>query len=184
MSAEKIVDTRITGGLYRGRKIESPHSELTHPMGSRERLAIMNSLGARIAGVNIVDAYAGSGALGIEALSRGANHVTFIEKNHKVANVLKNNLKNLGVDEDKYTVVETSVNVYGVQNADVVIFDPPYDKINEFIKSFSEIFENFKSATTFVISYPKGTELKIVELGNFACSTRTYAGANISIFTK
>ena len=100
---EKI---RITSGSLRGRTIRSPRSSLTHPMGAREKLALFNMIGAELPGAVVLDAFAGSGALGIEALSRGAHLVTFIEKDLKIAENLIENLKTVGIGSaDRKSVV-------------------------------------------------------------------------------
>ena len=75
----KVTDLRITSGTLRGQKILTPKLAVTHPMGSRERLAIMNSLSSHLEGKVVLDVFSGTGALGFEALSRGAKHVSFIE---------------------------------------------------------------------------------------------------------
>ena len=80
---------RVTGGELKNKEIKSPEDKHTHPMGSRERLALMNIIGPEVKNAEILDAFSGTGAIGIEALSRGASHVIFVEKNHKVAEILK-----------------------------------------------------------------------------------------------
>ena len=76
---------KITSGKFRGRVIKSPNSRLTHPMGAREKLALFNMINDFLPGAQVLDAFAGSGALGIEAISRGAKSAAFIEKNAKFA---------------------------------------------------------------------------------------------------
>lgn len=91
---------RITGGSLRGRVIDSPEVAGTHPMGSREKMALFNmlvNLRGDLQGPRVLDAYAGSGALGIEALSRGAAEVVLVEKNRQAARVIQQNLANLGL---------------------------------------------------------------------------------------
>ena len=69
---------KIASGIFRGRSIKSPKSSLTHPMGAREKLALFNMIVDDLPGSLVLDAFAGSGALGIEALSRGASEVVFV----------------------------------------------------------------------------------------------------------
>ena len=83
---------KITSGKYRGRTIKSPNSKLTHPMGAREKLAMFNMISEYLSGAVVLDVYAGSGALGIEALSRGASYAMFVEKNPQIAQVIRRNL--------------------------------------------------------------------------------------------
>ena len=80
---------KITSGKYRGRTIKSPNSKLTHPMGAREKLAMFNMISEYLSGAVVLDVYAGSGALGIEALSRGASYAMFVEKNPRTAGIIR-----------------------------------------------------------------------------------------------
>lgn len=91
----KKPDLRVLSGKFKGQKITSPQSKLTHPMGSREKLALFNMLQPYLGGAKVLDIYAGSGALGIEALSRGANEVIFVEKSPQIAQILKQNLQQI-----------------------------------------------------------------------------------------
>ena len=88
---------RITSGKFRGRKATTPGEE-THPMGERERLALFNMISDYLPGATVLDAFAGSGALGIEALSRGASEVTFIDANKKATECIRGNLASLGLE--------------------------------------------------------------------------------------
>ena len=84
----------VTSGKYRGRRILTPGLG-THPMGSREKLALFNMLTGKIEGATVLDAFAGSGALGIEALSRGAFKVIFVDNSKKATEVISKNLDTL-----------------------------------------------------------------------------------------
>jgi 16S rRNA (guanine966-N2)-methyltransferase len=104
---------RVVAGELRGRRIDAPEGTKTRPTTDKAREATFNALGSLgvVVGARMVDAFAGSGALGIEALSRGAAHCTFIERDRDALEVLRNNLATLGL-EDRSTVV---------------LADPPYD---------------------------------------------------------
>ena len=86
---------RITSGLYKNTKLEVPRS--AHPMGERERTAIFNSLGDRVVDASVLDAFAGSGALGLESLSRGASSATFLENDRQAQKIIKENIAKLGL---------------------------------------------------------------------------------------
>ena len=170
---------RITSGEFRGRALISPRQAVTHPMGSRERLALFNAIGPHIKNKVVLDVFAGTGALGLEALSRGASHVTFIEKNHKVAEILRKNIKNLGL-EDNTEIIEKDVLNFDSDDAfDYVFIDPPYDAIESF--DIEKIMQKFSGANKIILSHPKGTEF---ELEGFDARTKTYAGAAVTIFTN
>jgi len=120
---------RVVAGQLRGRKIEGPLTELTRPTTDKVREAIFNALSSLdvLDGARVMDLYAGSGALGIEALSRGATHCVFVENNRDALLVLRKNLEHLDL-VDRATVLET--NAMGVlataSPVDLVLADPPY----------------------------------------------------------
>ena len=171
---------RITGGKYRGQKIATP-GDGTHPMGERERLALFNMLTSQIVGASVLDLYAGGGTLGLEAISRGAEKVTFVEKNHKAASILRENIAKLGVDE-LCTVVTEDVRTYiGTTNQefDIVFADPPYDKYESaFASGLAGIVEN---DGILVLSHPGDAPLLP---GLSLLKTRQYAGAHLSFYQK
>lgn len=95
-STKVVSQLRVISGRYRGTSLRSPLHASTHPMGAREKLALFNMV--NVEGARVLDAYAGSGALGIEALSRGAREVVFVEANRAVGKVLQENLDKIGVN--------------------------------------------------------------------------------------
>jgi 16S rRNA (guanine966-N2)-methyltransferase len=121
---------RVVAGELRGRRINAPLGKKTRPTTDKAREATFNALGSLgvVVGARVVDAFAGSGALGIEALSRGAEHCTFIERDREALEVLRENLETLGLVE-KSTIVRGDVlaNIALVRNASLVLADPPYE---------------------------------------------------------
>ena len=121
---------RVVAGELRGRRINAPLGKKTRPTTDKAREATFNALGSLgvVVGARVIDAFAGSGALGIEALSRGAEHCTFIERDREALEVLRENLETLGLVE-KSTVVRGDVltNIALVRNASLVLADPPYE---------------------------------------------------------
>lgn len=171
---------RITGGELKNKEIKSPEDKHTHPMGSRERLALMNIIGPEIKGAEILDAFAGTGAIGIEALSRGAKHVTFVEKNHKVAEILKQNLKNLNLLEYT-TVIEAPIEKIEGKTFDFVIADPPYDKIKGIeLETFDKLAKMAKNR--FILSHPGAFDPHAINANIHA--TKSYAASRVSVFTN
>lgn len=85
----------VLSGRFKGVKLQSPQSALTHPMGAREKLALFNMLQPYLEGAKLLDIYAGSGALGIEALSRGAGSVIFVEKSPQISQIIRQNLQQI-----------------------------------------------------------------------------------------
>ena len=167
----------VISGKFKGHNIKSPHDLRTHPMGSREKLALFNMLAPYLENADVLDAFAGSGALGIEALSRGAKTVTFIEKAPKIARTIRENLQSLGLSAD--IIISDVKNAKLDQSFDIIIADPPYDHF---------ILEDVVYLTTFIkddgilaLSHPD-VELEIP--GFRRLSTHKYASANLSIYIK
>jgi 16S rRNA (guanine966-N2)-methyltransferase len=123
---------RIIAGKWRGRIIDAPAGRKTRPTSDRVREAWMSALQAEIAGSHVLDLFAGSGALGIEVLSRGARHVTFVERAAPVIRVLRANLAKLGVDTEQTTIVRADALEFaaaaGPLEFDLALADPPYQQ--------------------------------------------------------
>jgi 16S rRNA (guanine(966)-N(2))-methyltransferase RsmD len=126
---------RIIAGTYRSRALEAPPGLATRPTSDRLRETLFNVLAGRIAGAAFLDLYAGSGAVGLEALSRGAQSAAFVERSPAALKMLRGNLARLGIG-DGFRVHAGSVSAFlrGKQAApfDVVFLDPPYDAADEY----------------------------------------------------
>ncbi|MDO4611822.1 MAG: RsmD family RNA methyltransferase [Candidatus Saccharibacteria bacterium] len=171
-------ETRVAAGFLRGRKLSTPGGG-THPMGSREKLALFNMISAETMRAEILDAYAGSGALGIEAMSRGARHVIFIEKAPRAVEVIRENLGRLELLEDAEIFQGSVGSFQSERRFGVVIADPPYNdfKIDEVIYLTSFV----KTGGVFVLSHPgEAPELPGLELQK----SNAYAASHISVYVK
>jgi 16S rRNA (guanine966-N2)-methyltransferase len=118
---------RVIGGDARGRKLEQPPRETTRPLTDRAREALFNILGPGLRDARVADLFAGSGAVGIEALSRHAAHATFVERDRAAADVIDANLRLLGY-QDRATVVRGDALTWPArirQPLDVVFSMPP-----------------------------------------------------------
>lgn len=121
---------RIIAGDLRGRRIAVPPSG-TRPMADRVRESLFAILEPRLAGAHVADLCAGSGAIGIEALSRGADHVTLIERSREAVTIIQANLATLRLSE-RATVVSGDVLAALGESAvvfDLIVADPPYDDV-------------------------------------------------------
>jgi 16S rRNA (guanine(966)-N(2))-methyltransferase RsmD len=118
---------RIIAGKLRGRRIETPDWPGLRPTSDRLRETLFNVLAPRIEGARFLDAYAGTGAVGIEALSRGAAHVTFVESDRRAAELIARNLARCGV-EDRYAIIRARfAGAPQLDGAfDLLFLDPPY----------------------------------------------------------
>ncbi len=120
---------RIISGSARGRKLKGPPSYATRPMTDKIREAVFNSLASLgVFPERMADLYAGTGAIGIEALSRGADHVDFVDMGRDQVAVIRDNLRTTGF-ADKAKVHQVSVAAY-IERAkdavDFIVLDPPY----------------------------------------------------------
>lgn len=119
---------RIIAGELGGRQFSAPHGHRTHPMADKVRGALFNALGD-ISGLTVLDAFAGSGALSFEAISRGATQATAIDKDRHAQLAIADNIKALGV-ADRVKLVKASANAWlgtSDQSFDLILLDPPYD---------------------------------------------------------
>ena len=169
---------KITSGKYRGRSIQTP-GDGTHPMGAREKLALFNTIASYLPGATVLDAYAGSGALGIEALSRGASRVDFVEKNQKAIRTIQDNLASLEL-LDISKVFKGDVKSYASPvKYNIILADPPYDDFRpEDVKLLVRLLED---GGVFVLSHPdEAPEIEGLELAK----TSKYAAAHLSLYYK
>ena len=120
---------RVVAGEFRGRRIVAPAGTSTRPTTDKVREATFNALGSRdlVVGAQVADLYAGSGAIGIEALSRGADHCTFVERDRDALRALRTNLDTLGLTDRSRIVTGDVLAVAAALDAELVFADPPYD---------------------------------------------------------
>ena len=117
---------RIIAGSARGRRIDAPRTSTTRPMTDRAREGLFSAIATFIPGADVVDLYAGSGSLGLEALSRGAASVTFIEQDRAASEALVKNIERVGLGGTlRMTAVERFLDDPGGP-FDVAFVDPPY----------------------------------------------------------
>lgn len=116
-------------GELRGRRIESPPGLDTRPTTDKVREAVFNALVSRdlVRDARVADLFAGTGALGIEALSRGADHCTFVERDRNVVRTLRGNIERLGLESRSRIVAGDASSQAGALDVDIVLADPPYE---------------------------------------------------------
>ncbi len=123
---------RVIAGEFKGRRLKTPKWEGVRPTSDKLRETLFNILAPRIVGAHVLDGYAGTGALGIEALSRGAAHVTFVENDRRAAALIEENAQMCGVKRG-YTIAGSDFltwRVGGSSSFDLILLDPPYDISN------------------------------------------------------
>ena len=128
---------RVVAGEFGGRRLRAPRGAGTRPTADRVREALFSMLGD-VSGVSVLDLYAGSGALGIEALSRGAASAVFVERDAQAAATIRRNLDELGTEgdvrrQDAMVFLATSRATF-----DLVFCDPPYDSAPRLAEALAE----------------------------------------------
>ncbi len=177
---------RIISGEYGGRNIKTPTKDSIHPMGERIRNAIFNKLMAEIKDAVVLDCFAGSGAVGIEALSRGAKRVYFVERDRQAINIIKQNLELLNVDQTKYKIIPTTVLNWLEKTDldfkfDLIFADPPYNNIQN--NSILKAAQTLKKNGYLILSNPKSSQDLIIPEFQLIDS-RVYAEAKINFYKK
>ncbi len=124
---------KISGGVYKNRRLKTPKGKTTRPTSELVRAALFNIIQSQIEEANFLDLFAGTGAMGLEALSRGAKHATFIESDKAALKTLHENIALLDVKE-KTTVIPGNVLVHLKKlttKFDLIFMDPPYGLKNK-----------------------------------------------------
>jgi 16S rRNA (guanine966-N2)-methyltransferase len=123
---------RVIAGEFRSRRLKSIPGDATRPTPDRLRETLFDILAMRIEGVTFLDAYAGTGAVGIEALSRGASHAFFLEKNRSALETIRENLASLGLELRATVAPGPVLSTLPRQRAEIVFLDPPYTLEREY----------------------------------------------------
>ncbi|MEP1123091.1 MAG: 16S rRNA (guanine(966)-N(2))-methyltransferase RsmD [Ilumatobacter sp.] len=120
---------RVVAGELGGRKLVSPDGTSTRPTTDRVREAVFNALGSAgvLEGALVADLYAGTGAVGIEAISRGAAHCTFVERDRQALQALEENVDTLDLGDRSRVMRSDAMQAAVTLDVDIVFADPPYD---------------------------------------------------------
>jgi len=167
---------RIIAGQFRGRNLKSPPSRDVRPTSDRLRETLFNVLGATVSGARFLDLCAGSGAVGVEALSRGASYVTFVDRSRQMCDLIRANLALFKVSKDQAEVIPSEAAVFLRRAArqrdplDIIFFDPPYAA--DYLITLDQIGRNSGSligAGLIVVEHQRKTVLpdRIVDLQRF-----------------
>lgn len=123
---------RVIAGEFRSRRLKTLPGRALRPTSDRLRETLFDVIGEEVVGKVFLDTYAGSGAVGIEALSRGAARAIFIESNGRAVAVLQENIRSLGLEARSRVVQRPSAAALGEVAADIVFLDPPYSEAREY----------------------------------------------------
>ncbi len=126
---------RVIAGALKGRRLKAPTWEGLRPTSDKLRETLFNIIAPRVGGARVLDGYAGTGANGIEALSRGAVEVTFVEKDRRAQQLIAENLAHCGVQNGCVIIREDIEHaLHGLRGRpafDIILLDPPYDQCHE-----------------------------------------------------
>lgn len=183
---------RIIGGSLRGRSIEYSGDSRTRPMKDRTREAVFNLLGPAIRGAHAIDLFAGTGAIGLEAISRGSRHATFIERHFPTARLIERNADQLGV-RDRATVIASDTFYWGRRHdplgeAPLAVFcSPPYalygERAEDLIDLMARLIEEAPIDSRFVVEADDRFDFGRLPLPE-QWRIRAYPPAVIGILTK
>lgn len=171
---------RIIAGTYGSRIIKTPRGYVTHPMGERMRSALFNYLGD-MSGLEVWDAFAGSGALALESVSRGSTAALATERDPKAYLVLKENVEKLGATNVQAT--KASCRAWSKNNKsklfDLIFCDPPYNDLQ--LATVFELKSHLKPKGLMVLSYP-GREPVPDANGVVVVDNRNYGDAALAMY--
>lgn len=175
---------RVIAGSLRGRMLHEPHGHRSHPMSEKIRGALFNALGD-IEGLTFLDAFAGSGAIAIEAISRGAANVIAIDKDRSAHTVLDKNVEELKL-KDQIKTIRANAAGWSIHNMekkfDVVVLDPPYDQIKTG-QLQTLISRHVKTGGLAVLSFPGHAAVPDFDRTELVL-TKNYSDAQLAFYRK
>ncbi len=176
-------EVKVIAGYLKGREIDALIGKRTHPMSEKARGGLFNVLGD-LSGLEVLDAFAGTGALSIEAISRGAKKIISIDIDKKANNVLKQNIKSLQI-EDKIKAINANVSGWSDNNVgaqfDIVISAPPYDGIK--LPILKKLVSHVKSNGLYILDWPG--KMEIPQFDSLSIVTnKNYGDAQLVFYKK
>ena len=169
---------RVVAGEFRGRRLTAPRGVRTRPTADRVREALFSMLGD-VTGARVLDLYAGSGALGIEALSRGAESAVFVERDPRAVAAIERNLESLGLQQQvlRQDAVRFLTRTEGM--FDLVFCDPPYDSASRLAGPLTERLTEVTSEDARIVT--ESDKRNPLELPFPLVTERTYGDTRIAI---
>lgn len=176
------MNVRIISGKFGGRSINSPNSQTTHPMSERIRGSMFNIIGDDIINAEVLDAFAGTGSIGLEAISRGAKSVTFIDRDRLASKILSENIKLLDVESkcDTFQIgLSTWIDKSQDKTYDFIFVDPPFN--NPQLSTVARLMPMLKPNGLMILSYIGRGEAPAVE-GFVVVDNRRYGNAALTFY--
>jgi 16S rRNA (guanine966-N2)-methyltransferase len=176
---------RIVAGSRKGHRIAAPKGAATRPTGDRVREAAFSLIGP-VEGAAVLDLFAGSGAMGLEALSRGAVSCLFVERDREAARVIQANLEKLrltgAVVANRDVAAALRDERAGSRRYDLVLVDPPYDEWEEHAQTLSDVLPDVLGEAALVVVETSDRVEPTLPLD--LVTTRRYGSARITVFSR
>lgn len=172
---------RVIAGTFGGRNIQAPNTDATHPMSERVRNALFNIVGDEIKQAVVLDAFAGSGSLGLEAISRGASQVTFVERDSRAVSIIEANVKLFNL-QAQTAILQADVAAWIDRTDDlfdIILVDPPYDDTQ--LITVMGLKKLLKPNGLMVLSYPGSGEVPTAN-GVVVVDNRSYGTAALAFY--
>lgn len=177
---------RIIAGNYKGSKLQLPSELITRPSSNRLREAVFSILSSRISSwsqATVCDAFAGSGAIGLEALSRGAHAVVFCEKSPETFNILLANIKHILKNKQNNISLCKNFFIVDAKNFDLIFLDPPYgDELSKKSLEYINSKQLLKTNGIIVLEEAKGSNT--IHQGFEIFERRIYGNCQVSFYNK
>lgn len=174
---------RIISGTLGGRTFEAPKGNKTHPMSDKVRGALFNAMGD-LSDLTVLDAFGGSGALGLEAISRGAAQATIIESDRSAQTTIAKNIEVLGLG-DRLQLRRMNIMKWLEENVDgryhVILADPPYDHLQ--LETINLLPKRLKQFGVFVVSWPGKSTAPVLD-GLQQVSQKSYGDAQLVFYKQ
>jgi 16S rRNA (guanine966-N2)-methyltransferase len=169
---------RVVAGAFKGRRLQAPRGVATRPTSDRVREALFSILG-NVSGARVLDLYAGSGALGIEALSRGAASATFVERDQRAVDAIRRNLAAVGVTAEVRRQDALRFLVATADTFDLVFVDPPYDSAVRLAAPLSERLTAVLSTDALIVTESDKRTPLVLDLP--LVRERTYGDTRVAV---
>lgn len=180
-----MTGVRIIAGELKGRRIVAPRGAGTRPTSDRVREALFNIIGP-VDGASVLDLFAGSGSLGLEALSRGARRCVFVDNDSAACRAIRDNIDKLGVADalviDRDAVSFARGEAGSGRSFDLVLIDAPYERWVEVSPKLAEAFPNLVSEDGLVVVETDSRVEPQLPLAHV--TTRRYGSARLTIFSR
>lgn len=174
---------RIISGSLKSRQFQSPHGHRTHPMSEKVRGALFNMLGD-IKDLTVLDAFAGSGALSFEAVSRGAKNVVAVDTDKSAHKTIVNNARELGLT-DQIKVIKANIGGWSDNNPtvqfDLVLLDPPHDSLQQ--NQLEKLTKHVKQNGLLALNWPGRLDIPVIE-GLKKVEERSYGDTQLVFYRR